>query len=32
MGVKTIIRCDKVKVIDVPQFEGLTIKDIFEFA
>ena len=32
MGVRTIIKCDKVKVIDVPQFEGLTIKDIFEFA
>ena len=32
MGVKKIIKCDDVKVIDVPMFEGLTIKDIFEFA
>ena len=32
MGVKTILKCDNVKVIDVPQFEGLAIKDIFEFA
>ena len=32
MGVKTIINCDDVKVIDVPQFEGLAIKDIFEYA
>lgn len=32
MGVKTIINCDDVKVIDVPQFEGLTIQDIFTFA
>ena len=32
MGVKTIIKCDDVKVIDVPQFEGLAIKDIFEYA
>ena len=29
---KTIIPCDEVKVIDVPQFEGLTIQDIFNFA
>jgi hypothetical protein len=26
MGVKTIIKCDAVKVIDVPQFEGLAIQ------
>ena len=32
MGVKRIIKCDAVKVIDVPQFEGLTIREIFEFA
>ena len=32
MGVKTLIKCDDVKVIDVPQFEGLTIQDIFQFA
>ena len=32
MGVKTIIPCDDVKVIDVPQFEGLSIQDIFSFA
>ena len=32
MEVKTIINCDNVKVIDVPQFEGLTIQDIFSFA
>ena len=32
MGVKTFIKCDNVKVIDIPQFEGLAIKDIFEFA
>ena len=32
MGVKTIIKCDAVKVIDVPQFEGLAIQQIFEFA
>ena len=32
MGVKQIINCDNVKVIDVPQFEGLTIQDIFNFA
>jgi len=32
MGKKTIINCDNVKVIDVPQFEGLTIQDIFNFA
>jgi hypothetical protein len=32
MGVKKIIRCDDVKVIDVPQFEGLAIKDIFGYA
>ena len=29
MGVKRIINCDDVKVINVPQFEGLTIQDIF---
>ena len=32
MGVKQIINCDNVKVIDVPQFEGLAIQDIFSFA
>jgi hypothetical protein len=32
MGVKTIIKCDAVKVIDVPMFEGLAIQQIFEFA
>ena len=32
MGVKRIIKCDDVKVIAVPQFEGLAIKEIFEFA
>ena len=32
MGSKTIIPCDDVKVIDVPQFEGLSIQDIFAFA
>ena len=32
MGTKTIIPCDNVKVIDVPQFEGLSIQDIFAFA
>ena len=32
MGMKRIIKCDDVKVIDVPQFEGLAIKEIFEFA
>jgi hypothetical protein len=32
MGVKTIIKCDAVKVIDVPQFEGLAIREIFAFA
>ena len=32
MGVKTIINCDDIKVIDIPQFEGLTIQDIFAFA
>ena len=32
MGVKTNIPCDDVKVIVIPQFEGLTIQDIFNFA
>ena len=32
MGVKRIIYSDKVKHIDVPQFEGLTIQTIFDFA
>jgi hypothetical protein len=32
MGVKTIIHCDNVKVITVPQFEGLAILQIFAFA
>ena len=32
MGVKKIIRCKEVKVIDVPHFEGLAIKNIFAFA
>ena len=32
MGVKRIIKCDAVKVIAVPQFEGLAIREIFEFA
>jgi hypothetical protein len=32
MGVKKIIKCDAVKVIDVPMFEGLAIQQIFEFA
>ena len=32
MGVKRIIYCDAVKFINVPQFEGLTIHTIFEFA
>ena len=32
MGVKRIIKCDDIRVVDVPQFEGLAIKDIFEFA
>jgi hypothetical protein len=26
MGVKNIIKCDDIKVIDVPQFEGLAIQ------
>ena len=32
MGVKTIIPCDDDKVIVIPQFEGLSIQDIFNFA
>jgi hypothetical protein len=32
MGVKRIIPCDDVKVIVIPQFDGLTIQDIFNFA
>ena len=32
MGLKTIIKCVDVKLIDVPQFEGLTIQDIYTFA
>ena len=32
MGVKRIISCDDVKVIAIPQFEGLAIQDIFNFA
>ena len=32
MGVKRIIYSDRVKHIDVPQFEGLSIQDIFNFA
>ena len=32
MGVKTMIKCDNVKVIDVPQFEGLSIREIFDFS
>ncbi len=32
MNVKTIIKSSEVRVIDVPQFEGLAIKDIFAFA
>ena len=32
MSVKIIIPCDEVKVIDVPQFEGLTIQTMFDFA
>jgi hypothetical protein len=32
MGVKMIIKCDAVKVIAVPQFEGLAIQQIFGFA
>ena len=31
MGVKKIIKCDKVKIISVPQFEGLSIREIFDF-
>ncbi len=32
MGTKKMIKCEDVRVIDVPQFEGLAIKDIFGFA
>ena len=32
MGSKKIIKCDVVKVIDVPQFEGLSIREIFDFS
>ena len=32
MGVKRIIYSDKVKLIDIPQFDGLTIQTIFDFA
>ena len=32
MGVKMMIKCDAVKVINVPQFEGLAIREIFDFA
>ncbi len=32
MGVKRIIKCDDIKIIDVPQFEGLSIREIFAFA
>ena len=32
MGVKRIIYSDRVKHIDVPQFEGLSIQAIFDFA
>jgi hypothetical protein len=32
MGVKTIIKSDVVKVIAVPQFDGLAIQQIFGFA
>ena len=32
MGVKRIIYSDRVKHIDVPQFEGLNIQAIFDFA
>jgi hypothetical protein len=32
MGQKTIIKCDAVKIIAVPQFEGLSIREIFDFS
>ena len=32
MGVKRIIYSDRVKHIDVPQFESLSIQAIFDFA
>ena len=31
-GKRKIIKCDEVKVIILPQYEGLTIDDILEFA
>ena len=32
MGVKTIINNDDVKYISVPQYEGLSIADMYEWA
>ena len=32
MGKKTIIKSDKVKVLNVPHFEGLAIADVLRFA
>ena len=32
MGVKTIINNDDVKYISVPQYEGLSIPDMYEWA
>jgi len=31
-GIKRIIKCEAVKVISIPQFEGLTIPDLLDFA
>ena len=32
MGKKTIIKSDRVKVLNVPHFEGLTVADCLTFA
>jgi hypothetical protein len=32
MGVKTMIHNDDVKVISVPYYEGLTVRDMYEWA
>ena len=31
-GKRTMIKCDDVKIIQLPSYEGLTIEDFLEFA
>ena len=31
-GKRTMIKCEQVKVIEIPHYEGITVEDLIDFA